>query len=193
MESANKTQEELMEEIEALREQVSELERHERDLRLALGNWGERMDRSFPVTSRMDEAVFVVFDRKLEFVSDRFAELFGVSPEEICSSKFDPLSLIAPESRRSVCEQYREACHGAFATKPFQFTGLTKNGLKMACETFLMFIPYKWGVAVHGTLRSLSTSRRVNEAMPQRHSDVRALFNALPTGVLYAERDRRLM
>ena len=50
----------------------------------------------------MNEAIFVLFDRKLEFVNDRFAELFGVSPEEACSSNFDPMTLIAPESRRFI-------------------------------------------------------------------------------------------
>ena len=90
-----------------MRERVSELERHERDSRQALGNFGERTDRSFPQMSHMHEAIFVVFDRKLEFVNDRFAELFGVSPEEACSSDFDPMTLIAPESRRFIREQYQ--------------------------------------------------------------------------------------
>jgi PAS domain-containing protein len=179
MKSANRTQKELADELDALRERVSELERHERD--------------SSPQISHMHEAIFVLFDRKLEFVNDRFVELFGVSPEEACSFNFDPMSLIAPESRSFIREQYKEGCRGAFATKQFHFTGLSKNGLKMACETFFLFIPYKWGVAIHGTLRSISASRRINEALQQRHSDLRMAINAVPTGVLYADADHRII
>jgi PAS domain-containing protein len=193
MKSANKTQKELMDELEALRDRVSELERHERDSRQALGNFGERTDRSFPQTAHMHEAIFVLFDRKLEFVNDRFAELFGVSPEEACNSNFDPMTLIAPESRRFIGEQYKEGCRGAFATKQFKFTGQSKDGLKIECETFFLFIPYKWGVAINGTLRSISVSRRIDEALQRRHSDLRVVLNAVPTGVLYAHRDHLFM
>ena len=193
MKSANITQKELMDELEALRERVFDLERRERDSRRALGNFGERTDIFFSQMSHMHEAIFVFFDRKLEYVNDRFAELFGVSPEEACSSNFDSMTLIAPESRRFIWELYKEGCCGAFTTKQFNFTGLSKDGLKMECETFLLFIPYKWGVAIHGTLRSISVSRRVDEALQQRHSDLRLALNSVPTGVLYADLDRRFV
>ena len=82
MKSANKAMKELLDEMESLRERVSELEEHEKSSRQALGNYGEKTDRAFPQMLHMNDAIFVVFDRKLEFVNDRFAELFGVSPEE---------------------------------------------------------------------------------------------------------------
>lgn len=194
MKSANKTRKELVDELEALRERVSELERHERNSRQALGNFGERTDQFFPQTAHMHDAIlFVVFDRKLEFVNDRFAELFGVSPEEACSSDFDPMTLIAPESRRIIREQYREWCCGAFTTKQFNYIGLSKDGHEIECEAFLVFIPYKWGVAIQGTLRNISMSRRIDEPFQSGRRDLRALLNAVPTGVLNADRDHLFM
>jgi len=192
MKSENKTKKELMDELEALRERVSELEIRERDSRHALGNDGERTDIFFSQMSHMHEAIFVLFDRKLEYVNDRFTELFGVSPEEACNANFDSMTLIAPESRRFIWELYKEGCCGAFTTKQFKFTGLSKNGLKMECETFLLFIPYKWGVAIHGTLRSISVGRRIDEALQRRHSDLQVELNSIPTEVLYADMDRRV-
>jgi hypothetical protein len=73
------------------------------------------------------------------------------------------------------------------------FTGLSKDGLKIECETFLLFIPYKWGLAIHGTLHSTSVNRRIDEALQRFHSDLRVELNAVPTGVLYADRDHLLM
>jgi len=188
MKTASKTKKELIAELEALRERVCELERQKMNSRQALENEGDKTDRSFPQTAHMQEAIFVIFDRKFEFVNDRFTELFSVSSEEACSSHFDPLTLIAPESRSFVREQYREAYRGAHTMKQFNYTGLSKDGRKIECETFLLFIPYKWGVAIQGTLRSLSVSRRVDEAL-QRRSGLPIAFNAGSMEVLYADRD----
>jgi PAS domain-containing protein len=158
-----------------------------------LGNFGEEKGRFYDQMAYMHEAIFVIFDRKFEFVNDRFAELFRVSPEEVCSCYFDPMTLIAPESRLFIQEVYRAGCRGSFASKEFKYTGLSKDGLKIECKTFLLFIPYKWGVAIQGTLRSISVSRRIDEALQRHHSDLPVLLNAVPTGVLYAERDRQFM
>jgi hypothetical protein len=193
MNSANKTKKELIDELETLRERVSELARHERNSAQIPGNFGERTDRSSPQMANMHEALFVVFDRKFEFVNERFAELFGVSPEEACSSNFDPMTLIAPESRRFIREQYRVWCRGAFTTRQLNYTGLSKDGLKTACEAFLLFIPYKWGLAIQGTLRSISVNRRSDKALQWRHSDLPGVVNAVPAGGLYADRDHLSM
>ena len=189
MKPINKTKQELIDELEALRERVSELEKCEGNSRHALGNLREGIDRPFPQTTHMQEAIFVVFGRKLEFVNDGFAKLFGVSPEEACSTNFDPITLIAPESRRFIRELYREACRCAITTKLINYTGLSKDGLKIECETFLLFIPYKWGIAIQGTLRGISVRSRIEEALRQRQSDFPGVLkNVVPTGTLYAEK-----
>ena len=193
MKSSSKTKKELIDELEALQERVSELERRERNSRQTMGNFVERTYRSFSQMSHMQEAVFVLFDRKLEFVNDRFAELFGVSPEEACSSDFDPMTLIAPESRSVIREQYRKGCCGAFTTKQLNFAGLSKDGLKIVCETFLLCIPYKWGVAIHGSLRSISLNGRIDETLQRRHSNLRVVSNTTPTGILNSDRDQRFI
>lgn len=193
MKSANKTKKELIAELKTLRVRVSELEGHERNSRQALGNFGEKTGRSYAQMAYMHEAIFVIFDRKLEFVNDKFSELFGVSPEEACNCNFDPMTLIAPESRPFIQEVYRAGCRGSFAAKEFKYTGLSKDGLKIECETFFLFIPYKWGVSIQGTLRSISVSRRIDDASQRRRSDLPVAVNAVPTGVLYADRDRLFM
>jgi hypothetical protein len=188
MKSPNKTKQELIDEVAVLKQRISELEKDEKYSSQALELSGRGMDRPSPQTKYNPEAVFVVFDRKLEFVSDRFAELFGVSPEEACSSNFDPMTLIAPESRRYIRELYRETCHCAFKTKQIHFTGLSKDGLKIECETFLLFISYKWGIAIQGTLHGISMSERIDRALQRRYSDSPGVLNATSTGALYADK-----
>jgi len=193
MKAASKTKKELVGEVEVLRARVSELERYEKDCRQALREFGERMGRYFPQVEHMNEAIFVVFDRKLEFVNERFVELFSISPEEACSDDFNPMTLIAPECRALVREYYREGSRGAFMTNQFEFTGLSKNGHKIECETFILFIPYKWGVAVHGMLRNISVQKRINEELQRHRSDLQIVLNSIPTSVFYTDRDHRFI
>ena len=185
MKAASKTKKELIGEVETLRARVSELERSEKACRHALHDFAEKMGRHFPQMEHMNEAIFVVFDRKLEFVNDRFAELFRVSPEEACSDDFNPMTLIEPESRTLVRKHYREGSRGAFKTKQFEFTGLSKNGLKIECEAIVMFIPYKWGVAMHGILRNISVQKRIDEALQRQHGDLQIVFDSVPKSDIY--------
>ena len=101
---------------------------------------------------KMVEGIYVLFDRKYEFVNDKFAQLFGVTPEEVCSDAFDPMMLVAPESRGFFMEQLRRGTRGEFTSQQFAFTGMTKEGAPIACETLALCIPYKWGVAIHGII-----------------------------------------
>jgi len=185
MKSVNKTKNELIDELESLRERISEMEGCERNYRQAPENFGERMDQSRWQIERMHEAIFCIFDRKLEFVNDRFAELFGISEEEACSSNLDPMTFVAPENRRVIGEQYRQGCRGAFTTKQLNFTGLSRDGLKIECETLLLFIPYKWGISILGTLRSTSLRGRIDKTSQSDHSALRFALNTVPKGVLY--------
>jgi len=179
MKSTNKTKKELFGEMEALRERLSEMEKNEKKSRQVLGNFGERTNRSFFQTAFMQEAIFVIFDRKYEFVNDRFSELFGVSPDDACSSKFDPMTIIAPESRFFISEQYREWCRSSHTSQQFNYTGLSMDGLKIECETSLLFIPYKWGLAIHGVLRSIPVNRRVDDALQRSRNDLRVVSKAV--------------
>lgn len=112
----------------------------------------------------MHDAAFVLFDRKLEFVNDVFAELFGVSPTMPAA----PISIPEPRcagEQPLIREQYQKGCCSAFTMQQFNFTGLSKNGRKIECETILLFIPYKWGVAIQGTLRPISASSQIDKIL----------------------------
>ncbi len=65
MKSANKTKKQMIDEMQAMWERVFEPEKHESNSRQVLGNFGRRMDHHFPHMTQMNEAIFVVFDKKV--------------------------------------------------------------------------------------------------------------------------------
>lgn len=193
MAATNKTKKQLIDELTALRERISELEGLEREAAQAHRNFGERIAHYFPQLDHLQEAIYVIFDRKYEFVNDRFAELFGITREEVCHQGFDPMILIAPESQGFIREKYRNALCGEFSALQYEFTGLTKTGVKIDCETFVLCIPYKWGIAIHGTLRNISLQKRIDEELQRHGYDLQIVLDSIPTSIFYMDREHRFI
>ncbi len=194
MKAINKTRKQLIEEVDALQARISELEAGKTDYSEQVQrDFGESMNRYFPQTEHMNEAVYVIFDRKYEFISQKFGELFGVTPEEVCTPQFDPMTLVAPESRQFVMGNHRKGFRGEFASQEYEYTGSKKDGSKIECETFVLFIPYKWGVAIHGVLRDISVRKRIDEELQRQRSDLQIVLNSIPTSIFYTDRDHRFI
>jgi diguanylate cyclase (GGDEF)-like protein/PAS domain S-box-containing protein len=190
---SGKTKKELVDEVTALKDRIAELEAIEKLTAQAQIDFGEKIGRYFPQVEHMDEAMYVLFDRKYEFVNKRFAEMFQVTSEEACSPHFDPMTLVAPESRRYIKDKFRKGATGEFKTQQYEYTGVTKNGSFIECETFVLFIPYKWGVAVHGMLRNITVRKRIDEELQRNRSDLQIVLNSIPTSIFYTDVNHRFI
>ena len=193
MKASSKTKKELLDEIASLQLRNSALEIMEREAGQAHRDFGERMGRYFPQVNHMKEAVYVIFDRKYEFINDQFADIFGVTPEEVCQRGFDLMNLVAPESRNFIQEKYRRGSRGEFSSQQYEFTGITKDGARIECETFVLFIPYKWGVAIHGMLRDISVQKRIDEELQRNRSDLQIVLNSIPASIFYTDREHHFI
>jgi len=99
------------------------------------------MGRYFPQVNHLKEAIYVIFERQYEFINDQFAEMFGVTSEEVCQRGFDLMKLVAPESRDFIRETYRKGSRGDFSAQQYEFTGMTKDGVRIECETLFSSSP----------------------------------------------------
>lgn len=194
MKAIRKTKQQLVDEVVALQARIAVLETGERDSSVqAQRDFSERMSRYFPHVEYINEAIYVIFDRKYEFISQKLADLFGVTPEEACFPGFDPMTLVAPESRTFVREKLREGYRGEFSAQSYEYTGIKKDGSRIECETFVLFIPYKWGVAIHGMLRDISVRKRIDEELQRPRGDLQVVLNSIPTSVFYTDREHRFI
>jgi len=194
MDAMKKTKKQLVDDLVALQARISELEKVERGPSVeAQQDFSEGMSRYFPYVEYMNEAIYVICDRKYEFASQKLAALFGVTPEEVCVPGFDPMTLVAPESRQFVREKLKEGYSGEFAVQEYEYTGMKKDGSRIECETFILFIPYKWGVAIHGILRDISVRKRIDEELQRPRGDLQVVLNSIPTSVFYTDRDHRFI
>jgi diguanylate cyclase (GGDEF)-like protein/PAS domain S-box-containing protein len=191
--SERKTKQQLIDELASLKSRVIELEVFEKNIKEDSKNFSERIGRYFPQSDHASEAIYVVFDRKYEFINHRFAQLFEIKPEEACRQGFDMMKLVAPESRSLIREKYRKGMHGEYCVEQFEFAGLTLSGKKIECETFMLFIPYKWGMAIHGMLRDISMQKRIIEELQRHRSDLQIILDSIPTSIFYMDTDHRFL
>jgi diguanylate cyclase (GGDEF)-like protein/PAS domain S-box-containing protein len=113
--------------------------------------------------------------------------------DEVCSPDFNPIDLVAPESRKLAMDNIRKGYAGKFSSRQFQFAALTKDGRKIECETTVLFIPYKWGIAVHGVLRNVTVRKRIDEELQKERSDLQLILNSIPTSISYTDGDHRFI
>jgi diguanylate cyclase (GGDEF)-like protein/PAS domain S-box-containing protein len=193
MKSTNKTKKQLIDELETLKERILELEALEIGLKATKQEFGQKIGEYFPQMQHMDDAIYVIFDRKYEFVNEKFAGIFGYLPEEICGPAFDVMTLIAPESRHFIRDKHKHGSHSEFMVDQYEFTAINKDGIKMDCETFVLFVPYKWGVAIHGMLRNVTVRKRIDEELQRSRSDLQIVLNSIPTSIFYQDKNHRFI
>lgn len=166
MKAMNKTKEQLVEELVILKQRIDELEEPSLDRWQATQGFISTVNHFFPQERYTTDAIYVIFDRKYEFVNQKFADLFGTIQEEVCGHGFDPMTLIAPESQNFVKENHKKGYRGELISQQFKFTGQRLDGFKVECETFVMYIPYKWGIAIHGMLREINLRKSIRRSHP---------------------------
>ena len=121
-----------------------------------------------PRPSLSTDAIYVIFDRKFEYVNQVFEGLFGYTADEIYRPEFEFMNLFAPESRKSVQKIFDEGLRGHRGARQFEFIGQRKDGGTFACDTSAIFIPYKWGVAVNGIVWNVLYTEKHQQIMVKK-------------------------
>lgn len=193
MKDDSKTKKQLIGELGFLRRQVADLEEVKIKQTDEIRMLNERMGYYFPRLEQLNDALFVIFDRKFEFVNPAFEEIFGYEAGEIVGSDFETLKLIDPDWRQFVQNKFREGLRGDFSVHQFEFIGLKKDGRKVGCEASVIFIPYKWGMAIHGVLHDVTMRKRVNDELQRNIDKLQSALDAIPTSVFYMDTQHRFI
>ncbi len=194
MKDENKTKQQLIGELGLWRKQVADLEELKAKQTDEIRMLNERMGYYFPRIEQLNnDALFVIFDRKFEFVNTAFEEIFGYEAGEIIGADFDTMRLIDPDWRNFVLNKFREGLRGDFSVHQFEFIGLKKDGRKVGCEASVIFIPYKWGMAIHGVLHDVTMRKRVNDELQRNIDKLQSALDAIPTSVFYMDSENRFI
>ncbi len=109
--------------------------------------------------------VYLIQDYQNQYVSPRFAEIFGYTQEEIIS-KITPLTLTVPEDRERVTDLIRQRIENKIKSAHYTFKGIRKDGKIIDVEALGTRTLYQGKPAIIGTLLDI-TERKKGEASLQ--------------------------
>jgi len=112
--------------------------------------------------------VYIIRDGKWLYVNPQMARMFGYASADEVVATCQVGDLVAPESRELVAENLRRRLSGEIDRLNYGFTGLRKDGARIAVEVFGSALEYDGRPAVLGLLLDV-TERRQAEAELERY------------------------
>ncbi len=120
-----------------------------------------------------NDVIYLLRDRKFVTFNKRFTELFGYTLEETQTPEFDFMDLIAPESLPLIRQRMEKLKRGEKLSPIYEFTALTKHGLRIECETSISYVEYENRIATQGIIRNISERKRAERELARLASVIR--------------------
>lgn len=114
-----------------------------------------------------EDAIYLLYNRRLELVNSKFQTMFNISPEQARQENFDIMLLVAPDSRPVVEERIRRIESGEELSPKYEFTAVSTDGREIEVEAAVSYIRYKDGMATQGVLRDITERKRLEEQLRQ--------------------------
>jgi PAS domain S-box-containing protein len=102
----------------------------------------------------IQDGVFLIYKRKLEFTNDAFARMVGCHVEELLGKDFK--DFISPGDRELVESRYEKRLRGEDVPAEYEFRMLHKNGTDVYVNMHVGLMSYKDGTASMGTLKDVT-------------------------------------
>ena len=130
--------------------------------------------------------VYIVQDRKLQFVNQQFQKLTGYSQEELLGK--DSFSLVVPEDRGMVRENAVKMLKGE-RSLPYEYRTFNKSGeIKWIVET-MSPVTYRGRRAVLGNYMDITERKQAEEKLRETETLYHTIFETTGTATAITEAD----
>jgi len=139
---------------------VMGLSRDVTERRIAETTLKESEEKFRTLAEQSPNMIFINKDAKIVYVNRKSEEIMGYTRSELCSPRFDFLTLIAPECIELIEANYRKHLQG-HEVSPTEFVAVTKSGthIDVICSTRL--IQYDGGPAILGTVTDITEQKQM--------------------------------
>jgi PAS domain S-box-containing protein len=184
MSDAEKSREELLAELGALRAELAAARAHAADtateeaLRLSEERFRGLAEASF-------EGICIHENGRILEVNDVTCRLFGYEPGELIGMSV--LALAAPESVEQVKAAVREGLQ-----KPYESVGRRKDGTTFPGELYAKVIPYQGRIVRVVAMRDATEHKRIEQALRASEEQWRTLVESAPNSIVVADEQERI-
>jgi len=136
--------------------------------------------------------IFINKGGRIAYANTRCEEVMGYTREEFYSSDFDFVTIIAPESRDLIKENYRRHLDGQ-DVEPVEYTLITKMGTKIYAILATKLIQYDGQNAILGTVTDITDRKHAEQALRESEKQlstrnrIAEIFLTTPDDEIYAE------
>lgn len=133
----------------------------------------------------MQDGVFLIQDRKLNFVNQAFADLVGYTIEELLNVDFT--HIVAPEDYELILSNYKKRQAGEDVPSSYEWRMLHKNGSRVYVNMSVRLINFKGNIASIGTLKNITQNKKLDEILRRQRNLLSATAEA--SNILLTEPD----
>jgi PAS domain S-box-containing protein len=159
MQDEDKSKEQLITELEALRQRVAESEKDSTERKRAEAA-SEVTLKSF--AEQAITGINIIQDGVFKYVNPKFAQMFGYTVEE-CLNDMTFKNLVYTEDLTKVEEQVRKRTSGEVEFVHYTFRGLKKKGQSFDVEVYASTSNYKGSTASTGTILDITERKRADK------------------------------
>ncbi len=119
------------------------------------------------VVEQSNDAIYILNSDRFDIVNQRFADMFGVSVEQVVDPEFNFIELVDPVSRPLIEKRARMWERGERPPSVFEFLALNKQGVRIHVQASVSDIDYKHEKMTLGILRDVTVQKRLEEQIRQ--------------------------
>jgi two-component system cell cycle sensor histidine kinase/response regulator CckA len=185
MRDSSRTNQELLEEISALKKRIQELEQLETERKQTEEALKENEERFRLLTEQSLMAVGIIQDGIYQYFNKAYEEISGYSADEI--NRWKPLEFaraIHPDDRNFVIDQVNKKQAGCPEVVPHHlFRSIHKNGDIRWIELYSKTVTYKNKPADMVTLIDITERKKAEEAFNKSEAKYRTIFENTSMGI----------
>jgi len=182
MEDKNKTKEQLIGELNALRLKVSDFEKAEKDLHIEESIYGS-------LESGARAGIYIIQDGKFRFINHYASKFLGYSKEEIIGKK--PISFVHPHDRKMVIENAKKMLKGE-SLSSYEYRSLGNDGRIHWIEEIVRRTTYEGRSAILGNIMDVTERVKSREKQKELENLEASILAAIPHAVI-GLKDRRII
>jgi two-component system sensor histidine kinase NreB len=156
MQDSVKTKDQLLEELQMLRQRIDELEVAEDALK-------EAEEQYRTLVERANDAIIIIQDEKTVYRNPAYESLLGYSVTETTDHSF--LEFVIPEDRELVRQHYYKRLQGGQVPDEYEVRIMTRSGQPVTMEVKPCVIEYKGASATMVVMRDVTERRRMEDAL----------------------------
>lgn len=136
--------------------------------------------------------IFINKKGKVVYGNRKCEEIMGYSRKELYAPKFDFLSLIAPEYRKNVVENFKKHMSGK-EIPPTYYELITKKGKRIYARHDTKLIDYEGERAILGVITDLTNEQKAREKIEESEIRFRTLVNSSPDAITETDLEGKIV